>query len=198
MEPLDPWIYRPTPNPPSFDPSRTSLEPYSTRSHSVGGSHAVFSAGQAVTHLGVIATGYHAYKNQYARTGDRIDAVWQALLTARRWYVWFIACWWMLAWAVWWWWLYTLDSDPHFHDYITSSHGGTWTHHFDHQYLIGFPVMFLWMGVLYCRNIDSGLFKRRLLYRIFNPFYRLMEWCPSFFMYVWMPVWCFVDLPIPM
>jgi hypothetical protein len=155
----------------------------------------------ALNRTGVLTTGYLAYKNHYEMTGNRMGALWQALLTARRWYVWFIACWWLLGWLIFTAWLAYVDhhdiGNDHFVDYSQGPFGGSMLTHLWHQWLIGWPVMFVWMGVLYCRNIDSGMFKQRFVYRLFRRIYVAMEWCPSFFIYAWLPVWFWFNLPIP-
>src|SRR4051794_9626979 len=44
-----------------------------------------------VAMIGIARSGILAYKNHYARTGDRWGAVYQGLLTARRWWIWTFA-----------------------------------------------------------------------------------------------------------
>lgn len=40
------------------------------------------------------------------------------------------------------------------------------------------------LGVTWVRNIDYCLFRRGLIYRFFAPIAHLVEWCPSFILYL--------------
>jgi hypothetical protein len=131
--------------------------------------------------LGFIA--YRAGRNHYELHGDLAEAILYGAHAMRRWWSWLIMT---QVWLFWLalnaWLFYLTHHDIRGESYpdITGMIGGL-------QMVgkIGLPITFvLAVAVPYCRNVDYSLFKRRLVYRLFQPLVILLDWVPNGWLYV--------------
>jgi hypothetical protein len=141
-----------------------------------------------VTAVSITSAGISAYRNHYDRTGDRAGAIFLGLLTARRWWVWSffflagIAMTAIMAWGM------------YFIHYVIprtdgSVNGTPWMGNasFTAKTIAIYAYCWMVLGITYCRNIDSGLHKRRWLYRRFHWLYVKTQQVPSFWLYLTIP-----------
>jgi len=131
--------------------------------------------------LGFIA--YRAGRNHYELHGDMAEAILYGAHAMRRWWSWLIMT---QVWLFWFalnaWLFYLVHHDIRGESYpdITGMLAGE-----RNVGKIGLPITFvLAVAVPYCRNVDYSLFKRRLVYRLFQPVTRLLDRVPVGWLYV--------------
>jgi hypothetical protein len=131
--------------------------------------------------LGFIA--YRAGRNHYELHGDLAEAILYGAHAMRRWWSWLIMT---QVWLFWLglnaWLFYLTHHDIRGESYpdITGMLGGLQA-----VGKIGLPITFvLAVAVPYCRNVDYSLFKRRLVYRLFQPLVILLDRVPNGWLYV--------------
>lgn len=131
--------------------------------------------------LGFIA--YRAGRNHYELHGDMAEAILYGAHAMRRWWSWLIMT---QVWLFWLalnaWLFYLTHHDIRGESYpdITGMIGGLRA-----VGKIGLPITFvLAVAVPYCRNVDYSLFKRRLVYRLFQPLVVLLDKVPNGWLYV--------------
>lgn len=141
-----------------------------------------------VAMISVAAAGISAYKNHYDRTGDRWGAIYQGLLTARRWWVWAgaliigIGLTGLMLWSMYW--LHYITPRT---AWITNFTPNTSSGAMVLRNIAVYVYSWLVMGVIYCRNIDSGLHQRRWVYRRMHWLYVKTQQVPSFWLYLSLP-----------
>ena len=60
--------------------------------------------------------------------------------------------------------------------------------------LLFFVPALLALLVTYCRNVDYSLFKRNVVYRVLRPLVKLIDWVPSWVLYLIVP--CMLMFPV--
>jgi len=123
--------------------------------------------------------GVKAAKNHHARGLAWVDAAAKGANAGRRWTGWIIALWWMLFMGMFG--LMMIDASGKVTDY----NGGIkmWAISMSVSPFILWPIM----GVIYNRNIDQSLFKRRLVYHLVNPLAHALDRFSSITLYLLIP-----------
>jgi hypothetical protein len=147
--------------------------------------------------IGIATSGWIAYKNHVARTGNRQEALYLAALTARRWWTWYffvfggVIMTLVAAWGLFFIHVVMADNNGQPYDYYNHDpHSGTiaWMV----RTIVLYAAAWLVLGVIYCRNIDSGMYRRRWVYKTLKPLYVITQPIPSFFLYLAIPVSQFI------
>ena len=133
--------------------------------------------------LGFLA--WRAGRNYYNMHPDFGDAVIHGATALRRWWVWlfFVKVWifsvLFLCWMLW----------LRFHDIRGESFVSNSAAFDNVTYtLIAFlPLALLGLLVVYCRNVDFSLFKRRLVYRVLRPLVAVLDRVPAWAFYLIVP-----------
>lgn len=124
--------------------------------------------------------GVKAAKNHHARGLAWVDAAAKGANAGRRWTGWIIALWWMLFMGMFS--LAMIDADGKVYDYNGGIH--LWAISLFLSGFILWPIMF----VIYNRNIDQSLFRRRLVYHLVRPLARVLDRFSSITLYLMIPV----------
>jgi hypothetical protein len=111
--------------------------------------------------------GTRAYHNHMQLSNDPGYSAWQAAVAARRWRTWFWFCLVFVLIRIFGLWMLYLHS--RMTDYTGSMAG--WTR----SPILSFIPQLMILGIFFCRNTDSALFKRGLVYNLFAPLRRLTE-----------------------
>ena len=138
--------------------------------------------------LGFLA--YRAGRNHYNVHGDLEEAIIYGAHALRRWWIWiFFVKVWLFSAAFTAWMLYL-----HFHDIRGESFQAN-SSDFNNVTLTGLIFLgpaALALAILYCRNVDYSLFKRRLVYKVLRPLVVVLDRVPAWGLYVIVPcILCF-------
>jgi uncharacterized membrane protein YgcG len=149
-----------------------------------------YLAGQTISRAAAGASavaGAKAGKNYHDLTGDVTEAAWRGAIAARRWFVWGLSC---VAWCVMV--LITfcimMGMGVDYQDYQQYHTADTLVAYHDSQgmffaWLVSLPIIFIFILVLYKRNIDFGLHKRHGVYDLGKTFAPLFAWAPNWLLY---------------
>jgi len=133
--------------------------------------------------LGFLA--YRAGRNHYNVHGDLEEAIVYGAHALRRWWVWiFFVKVWIFSALFLCWMLYLRFHDIRGESFVPNSSA------FDNvTYTLAafLPVALLGLLVIYCRNVDYSLFKRRFVYRVFRPLTKVLDWVPAWGFYLIVP-----------
>lgn len=124
--------------------------------------------------------GVKAGKNHLNRGIPMTEAIAKGVNAGRRWTGWILATWLMFGIGLFS--LAMLDADGKVYDYNGGIH--MWAISLPFSGLILWPLMF----VIYNRNIDQSLFKRRALYHLVSPLARRLDRFSSITLYLMIPV----------
>jgi hypothetical protein len=131
--------------------------------------------------------GVKAGQNHYHLTGDVTEAAWRGAIAGRRWFIWGLAC---IAYGI----MYLITFcifmgvGVDYSDYQEAPSAYTFAAYQDSKgmffaWLLSLPIIFIFLLVIYKRNIDFGLHKRKAIYnlaKVFSPFF---AWAPNFLLY---------------
>jgi len=129
--------------------------------------------------------GYRAGRNHYNLHNDLEEAVIYGAHALRRWWVWLgfvnLTLIFVLATA---WMEYLRHHDIRGESFPESA---TFKNTLL-QFQIVIPIMVLLLAILYCRNVDYSLFKRRFVYKVLSPLVRLLDRIPNGALYLLIPL----------
>ena len=133
--------------------------------------------------LGFLA--YRAGRNHYNVHGDLEEAVIYGAHALRRWWIWlFFVKVWIFSTCFLGWMLYLRFHDIRGESFVTNSSA------FDNvTYTLAAFLLPALLGllVLYCRNVDYSLFKRRFVYRVLRPLVVVLDRVPAWGLYLIVP-----------
>lgn len=150
-----------------------------------------FAAGQTISHVAAGASAYAGTKagqNHYERTGDLSEAAWRGAIAGRRWFVWGLSC---VAWCA----MvvvtfcmfmgmgvdYTdLQDDPTSVAAIAAYRESS---HTFYAWMLSLPIVLIYILVIYKRNIDFSLFRRKPIYDLAKLVSPLFAWAPNWLLY---------------
>lgn len=124
--------------------------------------------------------GVKAGKNHLARGIPLTEAIAKGINAGRRWTFWILAVWLMFGMGLFS--LMMIDADGKVYDYNGGIH--MWAVTMAIAPFILWPIIF----VIYNRNIDQSLFKRRWLYRVVSPLAHRLDRFSSITLYLMIPV----------
>jgi hypothetical protein len=154
------------------------------------GSDFGYAAGQTIGHVAAGAgafAGYKAGQNHYELTGDLREAAWRGAIAGRRWFIWTLSC---VAWCCMV--LITFciymgnamdrqDAREYGSEYAAA--GAADSQGMVYAWVLSLPIVLVYILVLYKRNIDFGLHRRKPIYdfaKVLSPFF---AWAPNWLLY---------------
>lgn len=146
-----------------------------------------FQAGQAVSRIGAAVSavaGTKAGQNHYAMNGDLSEAAWRGAIAGRRWFVWSLGC---VAWCV----MVLITFCIYMGNAVDrqdarmygGNEGVAESQGMLNAWLLSLPIVLLFLLVIYKRNIDFGLHRRKALYNFARTLSPFLAWAPNWLLY---------------
>jgi hypothetical protein len=143
--------------------------------------YAIGSATRTLQVWGSAALGAKAGQNYYELTGDFQQAVVRGAHAGRRWSNWLLFFGFdMIAWFVTGFYWHRLSAINKFQG--AEVYDWDRIHQAQHVQWV-MIIMFVVLMVIRNRNVDYSLFRRGIMYKLFQPLAMLLDWCPTPILY---------------